>query len=321
MNKELLPSLLGVALAPGVGACASAADAVPPAPSPSVAVPDVVPSGSHRVAALQYEIRTGRALSAILAEVEQAAALAAASGSGLLLLPELFVFDVWKEEIGDEPAYIREVARDISPSLLAGIDAIARGHGIAVLAGSVPELRGEELFNTAHLIFSDGTRVRQDKMFLTDWGKKMGITPGRRLEVFDAPWGRSVILVCYDVEIPSLSAELIEARPEVILVPSMTESSHGYHRVRWAAQARAVEHHAYVVIAGTVGTPNPTWQHFGQAAFLTPRDEGFPGVLAEGPMGEPALIFADLDLAKLRASRASATFYPAKDAWLRRESK
>lgn len=313
-THQALVALAGLA----ASACASGAAPRPEAP----AVPAVVRSldlpktpspGHHRMAAVQYEIRAGRPLDDVLTEIEVLATRAAEAGAELMVLPELFIFDTWASEVEDEPAYVRQVATDLTPVLLARAKDMADRLGIALLVGSVPELRGEALFNTAYLFFSDGRAVRQDKLFLTAWGKQVGMTPGRKLEVFDAPWGRSVILVCYDVEIPTLSARLVDAQPEVLLVPSMTESLHGYHRVRWSAQARAVEHHAYVVIAGTVGQPSRDWVHFGQAAFITPRDAGYPGVVAEGDFNEAELVIADLDLSTLRKNREKATFYPAKD--------
>ena len=276
---------------------------------PRAKVPDEV----ARVAALQYEIRGDRSLSTILSDVDNMIQGAAGEGAELVVLPELFVLDVWPPKEEDESAFVRKVAADTTPTLLNELQSISAREDVAVLAGSVPELRGESLFNTAHLFFPDGRSVRQDKMFLTAWGLRVGMTPGTKLKVFESPWGRSVILICYDVEFPSLSQKLVQARPEVILVPSMTESTYGYHRVRWAAQARAVEHHAYVVLVGTVGRPHPKWSHFGQAAFITPQDQGFAGILAEGPLNEPGTTFADLDLAKLRASRTRTYFYPARD--------
>ena len=285
-----------------------AACATPPAPPTAAPLP-----GTHRVAAVQYEIRAGRAADAVIAEAVATVAQAAAHDAELVVFPELFLFDVWPDALEDEAAYVREVAEQVTPRLQAGLAEAARTHQVAVLLGSAPELRDGALYNTAHLYFPDGRDVRQDKVYLTAWGKKVGMTPGAGLEVFDAPWGKSVILVCYDVEIPALSQGLVTERPEVLLVPSMTESEHGLYRVRWAAQARAVEHHAYVVVAGTVGTPSPTWRHYGQAAMLTPRDAGFAGVLAEGPRDRPAVVYGDLDIEKLRTSRAEVTFYPAED--------
>jgi len=293
---------------------AACATAPPPAPSASPL------PGTHRVAAVQYEIRAQQTVEDVLARVETQVAVAARAEAELVILPELFLFDVWPAEVEDEPAYVRQVAAEVTPVVLERLAKAAKAHGIAVLVGSVPELREERLYNTAHLYFPDGHEVRQDKVYLTGWGKKVGMTPGEGLEVFEAPWGKSVILVCYDVEIPALSNQLVEARPEVLLVPSMTESEHGLYRVRWAAQARAVEHHAYVVVAGTVGRPSESWRHFGQAAFLTPRDGDFEGVLAEGPRDVEAIVYGDLDLEDLRTSRAKVTFYPAKDQTTRAAS-
>ena len=52
---------------------------------------------------------------------------------------------------------------------------------------------------------------------------------------------------------------------------------------------------------------------YGQAAFITPSDTGFERILAEGPLNEDALVYAELDLEKLRVSRKTASVYPARD--------
>lgn len=293
--------LLAFALIPAAACATAGPPAGPPGP------------GAHRLAAVQYRIHAGRTPEQVIAQVEAHVATASTAGAELVILPELFLFDVWPDEVEDEAAFVREVAADVTPRILDAAARAAKASGVAVLVGSVPELREGALYNTAHLYFPDGREVRQDKVYLTAWGKKVGMTPGRDLAVFDSPWGRSVILICYDVEIPELSERLVAGSPEVILVPSMTESEHGLFRVRWAAQARAVEHHAYVVVAGTVGHPGPEWVHHGQAAFITPRDAGYPGILTEGPRDAEAVVLGDLDLELLRTRRAEATFYPAKD--------
>lgn len=313
-----------VALGLSLG-CASQRAAPPPSdrskpPSRMVTrVPVGAPAAGHvRIAAVQYEIRGERPLSDILSEARTLVRQAARAQAELVVFPELLVLDVWPQTVGDERAFVRRVASEHTPAALEAFASIAEESSVAVLAGSFPEIRGRRLYNTAYLFFPKGRKVRQDKMYLTAWGKRMGMTPGHTLSVFDAPWGKSVILVCYDIEIPTLSARLVEKQPEVILVPSMTESEHGLGRVRWSAQARAVEHHAFVVVASTVGQPSPTWAHFGQSVVVTPRDEGFPGILAEAPRAEPTILFADLDVSALRRSRAQTTFYPARDELARR---
>ncbi len=305
MTRHLpLLLLLGCATAPAATATAPA-NTAPPTTAPA--------ADAHRIAAVQYEIRAGRTAEQVIATLDAQVQQAADHHAELVLLPELFLFDVWADVIEDESKYVRDVAAEVTPKVNAAVAAMAKEQNVAILVGSAPELRDGKLYNTARLFFPDGRVVVQDKVYLTAWGKKVGMTPGAALEVFDAPWGKSVILVCYDVEIPALSNALVKTRPEVLLVPSMTESEHGFYRVRWAAQARAIEHHAYVVVAGTVGRPTKEWAHFGQAAFLTPHDRGFAGILAEGPRDREAIVYGDIDLAKLRKSREAVTFYPAKD--------
>jgi predicted amidohydrolase len=271
-------------------------------------------SDGHRVAVAQYEIRGDVPAARISARAEALVADAARGGAELVVLPELFVLDAWPlASDASEGEITRRIARDVTPVVLDDLRGAAARHQIAVLAGSAPELRGERLYNTSRLLFPDGREVSQDKVHPTAWGERVGFTAGAGVRAFDAPWGRTAILVCYDVEFPSVTAGLVESAPEVLLVPSMTESEFGRDRVRWTAQARAVEHHAYVLVAPTVGATSHDWRHFGRAAVLTPRVPGFPGLLAEATRGGEGLVFATLELDRLRRSRATTNFFPARN--------
>ena len=282
------------------------------ASSSSASGPDQGPNG-HRVAVAQYEIRGDVPAAGISARAEALVADAARGGAELVVLPELFVLDAWPlASDASEGEITRRIARDVTPVVLDDLRGAAARHQIAVLAGSAPELRGERLYNTSRLLFPDGREVAQDKVHPTAWGERVGFTAGAGVRVFDAPWGRTAILICYDVEFPSVTSGLVESAPEVLLVPSMTESEFGRDRVRWTAQARAVEHHAYVLVAPTVGTTSHDWRHFGRAAVLTPRVPGFPGVLAEASRGGEGLVFATLGIDRLRQSRATTGFFPAR---------
>lgn len=269
----------------------------------------------HRIAAVQYPISGDASVEDLARRIEDWTRRAAEGGAGLVVFPELSVLDAWPLHSDAKEASITDsIARQVTPEYLKAARAAAARHGIAVLAGSVPHLEQGILRNSAFLFFEDGRQVRQDKVYLTKWGRKVQMVPGRGVQVFDAPWGRTAILVCYDAEFPDLSVALGPEAPEVILVPSMTESPEGFMRVRWASQARAVEQFAYVIVTGTVGRPQPNWAHFGQAVFLTPQSPGFPGILAEGPKDRPALVFADLNLKQLRTERNTAHFFPAREA-------
>ena len=132
------------------------------------------------------------------------------------------------------------------------------------------------------------------------------VSPGAAPQVFDTPWGRIGISICYDVEFPGVVRALTEAGAWLVLAPTCTDTAHGFNRVRISARARAVENQCFVAVSPTVG--DAPWlasldSNVGRAGVYGPADRGFPadGIIAEGA-GE-GWLFADLDPARLHAVR------------------
>ena len=87
---------------------------------------------------------------------------------------------------------------------------------------------------------------------------------------------------------------------------------HGYLRVRHCAQARAIENHLYVVIAGCTGNlPNVENAdiHYALSAILTPVDIPFArdGVADECQANVETIVMHDVDLELLRQHRYTGT--------------
>ncbi len=281
-----------------------------------------------RIAAVQYEIQGNQSSEQLLAKLEAAVEEAVAAKADCVVFPELVTFDTWRvDEIEShlvpslqEIEETRRIATEITPGFLRGMAELAEKYQIDILAGTTPRVEGNSIFNSAHLFFHDGSSFRQDKLYPTHWELKAGISPGSELASCDTRWGKIVILTCYDVEFPNISALLVSEQPEIIFVPSMTESDAGLQRVRWCAQARAVEHHAFVIVAGTVGSPSPSWKHFGQAAFFAPRDSRFADNPVTGQLSESMVLTNRLDMQALRESRQSTEFNPSADIVSRKQS-
>ena len=191
----------------------------------------------------------------------------------------------------------------------------ARQNRLFIIGGSHPVLRDGKIFNVAHLFSPSGNIYTQDKLHLTPGERNnWGIEPGLEMKVFDTSFGRIAIQVCYDIEFPELSRLQTLAGAEVIFVPFSTDERKAYHRVRFTAQARAVENYVYVVIAGCVGNlPNKNYLlNYGQAAVFTPSDFGFP---PEATAGEAALnietvVVVDLDINTLMQQREVGSVRP-----------
>lgn len=267
----------------------------------------------------QYEIRGGRSVAQISAEIEALVRPAAAEGARLCLLPELIALDHLPADVADDQQArsARGIAEEVTPALVARAAELARELDIAILIGG-PRVDGSVVRNTEYLLMPDGCTVAQDKLFLTKWERDVGWQPGDVLLLFDSPWGRSAIATCYDVEFPSVSEVLAKHCIEVLLVPSMTESDQGARRVRDAARTRASEHCAYVAVACTTGAPALDWQQFGRGAVIAPQEGPFHGLLGEAPASGSGLVTVELDLGLLRRVRADVAHFPVREEGARR---
>ena len=245
--------------------------------------------------------------------------VAEAKGADLLVFPEYAAMELaslgGRDVAGDLEASLHQVARhaDAVRDLHA---ALAAEHGCHILAGSGPVFDGARPVNRAVLYGPDGVIGHQDKQIMTRFEREdWDVTGGPGLRIFDTALGRIGILICYDSEFPLLGRILAEAGAELLLVPSCTDTVAGFHRVRIGAMARALESQCVVVQAPTVGDCD--WmpaldENRGRAAIYGPPDGFWPetGIIAEGAMDEPGWVIADVDLSRVRQSRADGAVLP-----------
>jgi predicted amidohydrolase len=185
----------------------------------------------------------------------------------------------------------------------------AKKSGMTILAGT-----HNVGHNQAPLFFPDGQVVQQNKIHLIP--SEPDIAAGAELQLSSFAHGKIATTICYDVEFPELTRAAVKDGVNLLLCPSWTEKTDGFHRVRYCAHARAVENQLFVVHAPLVGSLAP-WgveEHaVGSAAIIAPSDPLFPanGLLAEGNWNEGALVTAVVDfeqLSKVRQSGAVRTY-------------
>jgi predicted amidohydrolase len=266
------------------------------------------------VATAQYPIDTFCSFADFQAKAARWVQDAVNHGSQLLVLPEygsMELASLLPEPIRDDLHAQVSALQPMRDDVVATWRDLARRHGITLLAPSIPwQLDDGRFVNRAWLCTPAGIDF-QDKQIMTRFERgPWGISPGQDLKVFDTPAGRIGILICYDSEFPLLARALVEAGAELLLVPSCTDTDAGYHRVRWCAQARAIEQQVAVIHSPTIG--EALWSpavdiNIGRAAVYTPCDHGFPpdGVLSRAGDSTPGWQFARLDLEVIRELRHS----------------
>jgi predicted amidohydrolase len=274
-----------------------------------------------RVASAQYLIRPVDSFDEFASQVRGLVDAAGEYGCGLMVFPEYLTLQLLTihKDARDLPRQIRALATHL-PAYIDLFAGLAAKHAMVIVAGSIPAVENGEVYNDCYVFGPDGTYGVQGKLHMTrfereDWGVR-----GRdELMVFDAPFGRLAVALCYDVEFPEIARAAARAGVTVLAVPSCTDDRQGFLRVRYCAHARAVENQLYVIHSATVGSlpaiPAVAF-NYGQAAILTPSDYAFArdGILAEGQHNLEMIVIGDLDLEKLIESRTNGTVLPLYDS-------
>jgi predicted amidohydrolase len=179
---------------------------------------------------------------------------------------------------------------------------LAISYNINIITGSMPVVVKDKLYNIGYLCRRNGTYEIYEKIHITpDEIKSWGMVGGDKIRVIETDCGPVGILICYDVEFPELSRILADQGMLILFVPFLTDTQNGYSRVRFCAQARAIENECYVAIAGAVGNLPKVHNmdiQFAQSVVFTPCDFSFPtnGIKAEATPNTEMILVADVDL-------------------------
>jgi len=282
--------------------------------------PPVETSGRKvRVACVQYQMRRVSSWDDFAAQVEYFSETAADYRADIVVFPEFFSVQLLSQlEALSSLEGIRRLAELRAPFIDLMGD-MARRYGFYLIGGSHPIPEGDRLYNKCLIFRPDGSYVAQPKLHITPAERTYwGITGGNELYVLETPKVKFGVQICYDIEFPEASRYLADQGAEVIFVPYCTDNRHGYLRVRYCSQARAIENQVYVVTAGIIGNlPSvPAMDiHYGQAAVFTPSDFEFArdGIQAQADSNVETLLVTDLDIDDLHRSRREGTVTPRFD--------
>jgi predicted amidohydrolase len=273
-----------------------------------------------RIGSAQYLIEGNQSIDSFLTKMESLVKEARAANAEILMFPEWVSLDTWPLKSGkSEGEIVGWVSSEVTPLLMKAQKEWSQNYRMTIVSSS-PRKVGKDTFVSALITTPDGNVYIQDKIYLTAWEENLGLKHGTKLIRVAHKNFKFVVLICYDIEFPDLSVELMKDRPELLLVPSMTESIEGFHRVSRSAHARAVEQTAYVFTSHTVGRVSDDWAHFGRSEFITPQIAGYKWKEAHGRMNQPQLLLVDFSIDELKRARAESTWQPAKSINKRRKS-
>lgn len=286
-------------------------------------VPDTtrkfVPVRPVRVCAVQYEMRYIANFDEFARQCEFFVDVASDYRSDFIVFPEMFTTQLLSFAPKARPALAMRHLSGFTPQYLDLFTHLAVKFNINIIGGSHFTLEGDDLYNIAYLFRRDGTIGKQYKLHVTPSERKWwGVKPGRTLEIFQTDCGPISIQICYDIEFPELGRIAADKGAQILFVPFCTDERYAYLRVRYCAQARCIENHLYVVIAGSVGNIPQVDNidiHYAQSAIFTPSDIPFSrdAIQYEATPNIETVIVDDVDLELLKAHRQTGTVLNWKD--------
>jgi predicted amidohydrolase/ribosomal protein S18 acetylase RimI-like enzyme len=272
-----------------------------------------------RICAVQYQMRRVADFDEFAKQCEYFVDVASDYKCDFILFPELFTTQLLSFLKAERPGLAVRNLADYTPKYLELFRGLALRHDINIIGGSTFVVEDGRLYNVAYLFHRNGGIDKQYKLHITPNERRWwGVEPGSALGVFDTDKGKVSIQICYDVEFPELGRLAAEQGAEIFFVPFCTDERYGYLRVRYCAQARCVENHVYVALAGTVGNlpdvENMDIQ-YAQSGILTPSDIPFSrdAVAAECTPNIETVIVEDVDLELLSRHRQTGNVLNWRD--------
>ena len=175
--------------------------------------------GTVRIAAVQYLLRSIDSWEEFENQVRFVMKAAGDYKPQFVMFPEIFTTQLLSfMDTSDLRRAVRNM-NDYTERYLSLFSDLAQQWGVHIIGGSHPTITDGKLLNTAYLFTPEGKHFTQEKIHLTRWEKeKWRGDAGHHLRVFDTPFGRIAILICYDIEFPELSRMVCEQGVDIIFL-------------------------------------------------------------------------------------------------------
>jgi omega-amidase len=191
---------------------------------------------------------------------------------------------------------------------LKAISAAVRESGLYLVAGSIPELDGEKIYNTSFILNPFGEIIGSHrKLHLFDVDVPDGITfkesdtitAGDNLTVLDTDFARIGLAICYDIRFPELSRLMALEGVELLVVPGAFNMTTGPAHWKTLISSRAIDNQFFIAAASPARDEKASYVAYGHSMIVDPWGD----VLVEAGSGEK-IIYADIHLDRLEEVRS-----------------
>ena len=226
----------------------------------------------HTLTVAQVQMRVTRDRAENIAAACRLIRRAAEQGAEFVMLPEMFCCPY-------ENGAFRPYGEEQDGPAQRALSALAAELGIWIVGGSIPELEGNRVYNTSFVYDSAGRQVaRHRKIHLFDISVEGGqtfresdtLSPGGEITVFDTPWGKMGLCICFDLRFEELARLMALRGARVIFVPAAFNMTTGPAHWELLFRQRAVDNQLFTVGTSPARSESETYVAWGHSIVCDP---------------------------------------------------
>ena len=234
---------------------------------------------------------------------------AAETGAELVMLPEMFCCPY-------ENNAFRPYGEPLGGPAQQALSALAKELKIWIIGGSVPELEEDRVYNTCFVYDDTGRQVaRHRKMHLFDISVEGGqsfresdtLSPGNDITVFDSPWGRLGLCICFDLRFEELVRVMTLQGARAIFVPAAFNMTTGPAHWELLFSPRAGDNQLFTFGTSPARNEQETYVAWGHSIVCDP----WGTVLHQCGAGEEVAV-TTVDLTRVEAVRQQLPILSAR---------
>lgn len=218
---------------------------------------------------------------------------ASENSAKIICLPEMFCCPYDLKKIKNITAFDIEY-------LKIELSKCANKNNIYLIAGSIPEISENKIYNTCFIYDFNGNEIgkyRKLHLFDVSLNDKVNfceskvISKGDRILTFDTAYGKIGIEICFDIRFAELTNKLAENGAEMIFCPANFSLETGKLHWELLLRSRAVDSQCYVFGCSTASNMNRDFISYGHSMAVDPF-----GKIISKLDGEEGILYAEIDL-------------------------
>ena len=230
-------------------------------------------------------------------------------GAEIVILPEIFnsPYDTKK---------FREYSEEKNGRTWSFLSSIAKKNKIYLIGGSIPEKENDKVYNTSFIFDSEGNQIsRHRKMHLFDIDVKGGqsfkesesLTPGNSICVFNTPYCKIGLCICFDMRFPELSRLMVLKGAQIIIVPAAFNMTTGPPHWESMFKQRAIDNQCFTIGVAPARNEKASYISYANSIVVNP----WGNIIYRANEKESFDVF-DIDLSEINSIRKQLPLLSAR---------